>query len=129
MQAGLLRWPIVIEYPALSAPNATSGEQTNTWATFITTRANMETSARMGTKSAWELFVAAQTRAARLTLFQIRYQKGPTNIPAYPLGQIDESMRIRNPDDGRIWAIKSITDVMTRHRELWIFAEFGITTQ
>lgn len=115
MQAGQLRWPIVIERKT-SVKNTTTGEITYTWSTFATTRAFVSFVARKQSKAAWEGFIAQQIKAVRVVEFDIRYIPG-----------VDETMRVRVPDDGKIYDIKMVIDVDYRHRELWLIAEFGLT--
>jgi hypothetical protein len=135
MFAGMMRWPIAIEYKKMSAPSPTSGAVTPTWGELLRTRACMETSSRAGTRSAWETFTSQQIKKVRFVMFQIRYQLGPATTDYPNIGDslartpIDESMRIRYLSDSSIWSIKQITNVQTRNREMWIFAEYGVTDQ
>lgn len=112
MKAGLLRWPITIEQKTnVQDPN--TGEMTPTWSTFVTTRADMQPVARRGSRSAWEAVVAQQIKASSVILFDIRYIAG-----------IDETMRVRA--NGKVYDIKTIINVDSRNRELWLICETGL---
>jgi SPP1 family predicted phage head-tail adaptor len=116
MQAGKLRWPIVIEQKT-AVKNTSTGEVTYTWGTFASTRASMSFVARPSSRGAWEGLIAQQLRAVRIVQFDIRYIAG-----------IDEQKRVRVLDDGKIYDIKMLIDPDNRHRELWLICEFGLST-
>jgi SPP1 family predicted phage head-tail adaptor len=114
MKAGDLRWQITIQQKTPSSPNPATGEISYTWSTFATVWADATPISRRGSRAAWEAVIAAQVKAQRVNQFDIRYIPG-----------IDETMRVVDVD-GRIWDIKSIIDVNTRHRELWLVCEAGL---
>jgi head-tail adaptor len=115
MKSGKLRWTVTIQSKT-NAQNPNSGAMSPTWSDFVTgIRADMVPVARRGSKAAWEALIAQQTVAQRVIQFDIRYYPG-----------IDETMRVIDPDGG-VWDIKTIIDVDTRHVELWLICEKGIS--
>ena len=116
MKAGKLRWPITIQQRGTPTQDPVSGEITyGTPSTFASVMADMATSARSGSRSVWEMVVAQQTIARRVVQFDVRFIPG-----------VDETMRIVDYE-GKVWDIKAIVDVETRHRELWLVCEMGLT--
>jgi SPP1 family predicted phage head-tail adaptor len=117
MKGGTLRWPITIQQRGAATQDPNSGAITyGAWTTFAApVFSDMTPIARRGSKAAWEAVIAQQTSAQRVVQFDIRYIPG-----------IDETMRVLDYD-GNAWDIKTIIDVDTRHRELWLICERGIT--
>ena len=113
MRAGQMRWPVTIQQKT-GTQNATTGEMTYTWSTFATVFADMSPVSRRGSKAAWETVIAQQTMAQRVVQFVIRYMAG-----------IDETMRIVDYNGG-LWDIKTIINVDTRNRELWLICVEGV---
>lgn len=115
MKAGALRWPVTIQQKVPSQ-SGTTGEVTYTWTTFANVRADMQPVERKGSRAAWEGLVAEQIKAQRVVQFVIRYIPG-----------VSETMRILDNDGVTVWDIKSIVNVDTRNRELWLICETGET--
>lgn len=113
MKGGELRWPITIQQKT-PVQSGTSGEVTYTWSTFASVWADMQPVSRRGSRAAWEQVIAEQVKAQRVVMFVIRWIAG-----------VDETMRVVD-QAGLIWDIKSLLNVDTRNRELWLISEYGL---
>lgn len=113
MKSGALRWPVTIQQKTPSQDSVT-GEVTYAFSTFATVRADIEPISRAGSRSAWEAVIAEQVKSQKVVQFVIRYIPGVT-----------EQMRIIDTA-GSFWDIKSIIDVGTRNRTLYLISEFGL---
>lgn len=113
MKSGDLRWLVNIEQKTL-VKNTTTGEVTYTWSLFTSVWADMQPVSRRGSRSSWEAVIAQQVKAERVIQFVIRYIPG-----------IDETMRVNR--NGELYDIRSIINVDTRNRELWLICEYGLS--
>lgn len=102
MRGGRLRHQIVIETPSES--QSSTGEVTETWATFATVKAEVMT------QTANESLKSDQILGIQYTIFRLRYLANITN-------------KMRVTFDGSTFDIESVTNLFARNREVNLYCK------